>query len=202
MSRIDPIVCEAERRRWLRPDWQRWMREDAHRFMPPGAKSDSARSGRADDAGFAAELNQLRAQQDSLRRMLAGVTFEIALRRLRRKYSPDQPRVPAGNGRESGQWTDGGGNGAGRDSSTGDEGIGNTREASGPSADRPSDGDPAEPERIIAEAKRLNLAARPDGYLKCLDLCFPLLERFSRPGSDRNTFDFHKCMNDCLGKLQ
>jgi hypothetical protein len=28
-----------------------------------------------------------------------------------RKYSPDQPRVPAGSGRESGRWTDGGGGG-------------------------------------------------------------------------------------------
>lgn len=27
------------------------------------------------------------------------------------KYSPDQPRVPAGNGRESGRWTDGAGTG-------------------------------------------------------------------------------------------
>ena len=25
------------------------------------------------------------------------------------KYNPDQPRVPAGNGRESGEWTSGGG---------------------------------------------------------------------------------------------
>jgi hypothetical protein len=30
------------------------------------------------------------------------------------KYNPDQPRVPAGSGRESGQWTSGDGDGAGR----------------------------------------------------------------------------------------
>jgi len=30
------------------------------------------------------------------------------------KYNPDQPRVPAGSGRESGEWTSGSGDGAGR----------------------------------------------------------------------------------------
>jgi hypothetical protein len=53
---------------------------------------------------------------------------------------------------------------------------------------------------IVATAKRLNLAARPDAYQKCLDLCYPLLERFQPPWSDRNTWDFHKCMNACLGR--
>lgn len=37
--------------------------------------------------------------------------FEAVKREL--KYSPDQPRVPAGSGRESGQWTDGSGVGGG-----------------------------------------------------------------------------------------
>jgi len=97
MSYIHPAAAEHLRRRWLKPDWQRWMREDAHRFAPPGVKAESARSDRADDAGFAAELNRLRAQQGELRRMLAGVQFELALRALGRKYSHDQPRVPAGN---------------------------------------------------------------------------------------------------------
>lgn len=32
----------------------------------------------------------------------------------------------------------------------------------------------ATPEEIIATAKRENLAARPDKYMKCLDLCYPL----------------------------
>jgi len=34
---------------------------------------------------------------------------------LERAYNPDQPRVPAGSGRESGEWTDGTGESAGRD---------------------------------------------------------------------------------------
>jgi hypothetical protein len=41
--------------------------------------------------------------------MLAELKYEFAWRRLIRKYSPDQPRVPAGNP-DGGQWTDGGGN--------------------------------------------------------------------------------------------
>jgi hypothetical protein len=40
--------------------------------------------------------------------MLAEVKYELAWRRLVRKYSPDQPRVPAGNS-DGGQWTGGGG---------------------------------------------------------------------------------------------
>ncbi len=39
---------------------------------------------------------------------------------------------------------------------------------------------------IAATAKRLNLAASPDAYQRCLDLCYPLLERHQSPGSDRN----------------
>jgi len=63
----------------------------------------------------------LRASHQRVRIMLADLKFELALRALGRKYSPDQPRVPAGSGRESGRWTDGqstsgGGSGAGRDS--------------------------------------------------------------------------------------
>jgi hypothetical protein len=32
---------------------------------------------------------------------------DSTLSELERRYNPDQPRIPAGNGRESGQWTDG-----------------------------------------------------------------------------------------------
>jgi hypothetical protein len=31
-------------------------------------------------------------------------------------------------------------------------------------------------------------------------LCYPILGRFQIPGSDRNTWDFQKCMNACMGK--
>jgi hypothetical protein len=75
---------------------------------------------------------------------------------------------------------------------------------------RPKDSDENAPDQqaarrsdvqaIIATAQRLHLAARPDAYQKCLDLCYPLLERRQPPGSDFNTFDFHKCMNACLAR--
>jgi len=39
-------------------------------------------------------------------------------------------------------------------------------------------GEASEVPSIIAAARRLDVAARPDAYQKCLDLCYPLLERF------------------------
>lgn len=53
---------------------------------------------------------------------------------------------------------------------------------------------------IISYAKRFNIAASPGAYQRCLNLCYRLLERPQSPGSDRNTWDFHKCMNACLGR--
>jgi hypothetical protein len=52
-------------------------------------------------------------------------------------------------------------------------------------------------QRIIAAARQL--AASRASMNKCVDLCYPLLERFQPPGSDRNEFDFRKCLNECLG---
>jgi hypothetical protein len=59
-----------------------------------------------------------RKEAEELRRK-SDLAFENFLRVFKRyaqqqKYSPDQPRVPAGNP-DGGQWTDGGGSGAGRD---------------------------------------------------------------------------------------
>jgi len=33
---------------------------------------------------------------------------------------------------------------------------------------------------------------------QCIKQCTPLLERPQRPGSDRNRWDFHKCVNACM----
>jgi hypothetical protein len=58
----------------------------------------------------------------SLRCALASIGLDLALvrlqRALRRKYA-GQPRVPAGNGRESGRWASGDGNEAGDVDATG-----------------------------------------------------------------------------------
>lgn len=93
---------------------------------------------------------------------------------LARKYSPDQPRVPAGSGRESGQWTGG--------------------DASGPQGANEN----TLMQDILATASNLQLIGSPADYRECVKLCYPLLERFSAPGSDRNYWDFQKCLNVCL----
>ena|SRR5215469_7546990 len=34
---------------------------------------------------------------------------------------------------------------------------------------------------------------------RCIEQCWRILERWlPRPGSDRNTWDFHQCVNDCM----
>ena len=84
------------------------------------------------------------------------------------KFDPNQPRTPVGQ------------TGGGRWSSTnGDVQV-------------------ITPQTIIARARRMQLSARRDRYESYLDLCYPLLERLQRPGSDRNEADFHRCMNACL----
>lgn len=107
---------------------------------------------------------------------ILGLRVENQIRRIALvlRYDPNQPRD------ERGRWTetDGG------------------AEASSEGAK------PSNPEAIISAAGQLNLSSRSDGYQRCLDLCYPLLERFQPPGSDRNTRDFHKCMNICLGEAR
>ena len=95
---------------------------------------------------------------------------------VERKFDPDQPRVEAGNP-DGGQWT------------SGDGGSSNTA----PTVD------PVDTDSIVAQAKRI-AATDPNRYEECLNLCVPILERFQPPGSDRNQWDFHKCMNRCLGR--
>ena len=85
-------------------------------------------------------------------------------------FDPMQPRVPRGNPR-GGQWTRVEGWRSGTDV-----------------------------DALITTARRLGLIDGPDAYGRCLNLCYHLLERWQPPGSDRNQWDFHKCMNACLGK--
>jgi hypothetical protein len=87
-------------------------------------------------------------------------------------FDPNQPRVPRGEP-EGGEWT-------------GVEGAGSTTEI----------------DALARTAARLGLANGPEAYGRCLNLCYPLLERPQTPGSDRNQWDFHRCMNACLGKDQ
>jgi hypothetical protein len=57
--------------------------------------------------------------------------------------------------------------------------------------------DSADVRAILERAK--SLAASHAEMGRCVDLCLPLLNRFQAPGSNRNEFDFRKCLNACLG---
>jgi hypothetical protein len=38
---------------------------------------------------------------------------------------------------------------------------------------------------------------RQDRKSQCIDECYRILERWEPPGSDRKTWDFHNCVNEC-----
>src|SRR3954454_8229232 len=96
----------------LRHDMHLWIRHDAARFVRPGfdpadvfptlaRKADAAKAA-AFEAGIAARRRLLAV----LREEVAEIRADIKRRRtLEEKYSPSQPRLPAGNPR-GGQWTD------------------------------------------------------------------------------------------------
>jgi hypothetical protein len=124
MSYVNSDWSEHQRKRWLRPDWQRWVRHDAHRFAPPGSSAPESHAARLieqrkaqeEEAAHTAQQDALREDLFRLRRELADIKLELALRRIFRKYSADQPRVPKGN-TDGGQWTKEGGGDAGKDPS-------------------------------------------------------------------------------------
>jgi hypothetical protein len=116
----------------LRHDMHLWIRHDAARFVRPGfdpgdvfptlaRKADAAKAAPL-DAELAAEVAKGYRLIAVLREEVAEIRADIKRRRaLEEKYSPSQPRVPAGNPR-GGQWTDrsgGGGTVAGPSSDTG-----------------------------------------------------------------------------------
>ncbi len=106
-------IAEQERR-WLRPDGDRYLRHDAERYMKPAPFDHEAfiaewRAKKSAEVISAHEaINPL--SDPGVRRLLAELKFELLLWQLRRKYRPDQPRVPAGNP-DGGQWTSSGGQG-------------------------------------------------------------------------------------------
>jgi hypothetical protein len=112
------------RQRWLRHDAHLWVRPDAARFFPPGTdpavinptlprKPDAAKAA-AFESELQAEVAKGYRLNAALRAEVAEVKADMARRRAayseESKYSPSQPRVPAGNP-DGGQWTDRGGGG-------------------------------------------------------------------------------------------
>lgn len=99
-----------------------------------------------------------------------------------RKYSPDQPRD------YHGRWTSEGGEADSKPTPSSADGDATTGRDNG-----------ADVEELLAEAKQI-VAAGGANYDYCVNKCFHLLERFQPLGSDRNQWDFHKCLNACLGR--
>jgi hypothetical protein len=111
--------------RWIRHDWRMWIRPDIARWIKPGvdpadvipglarerAQQQAAkeRARAAEDAELAAEIEHERRVLAALSEEMKEVHAEMARRRRRladeAKYSPSQPRVPAGDPR-GGRWTD------------------------------------------------------------------------------------------------
>jgi hypothetical protein len=100
-----------ERDRWLRHDAHRFIRHDVKRFLAPGTDPADvypalARQREREDAAFAAAIANGYRLLAVLRAEVASIKADLVRRRaLEAKYSPTQPRVPAGNPR-GGQWTD------------------------------------------------------------------------------------------------
>src|ERR1044072_1531400 len=123
MSYMHPPALEARRKYWTR--------HDAYRFAPPGTpeakmpgwldpsmtrvrfkeaqEAEARRQAQVAQEEFERDLAELRASHERLKVELAEIKYELAWRRLCRKYgyNPTQPRVPAGNP-DGGQWTSGG----------------------------------------------------------------------------------------------
>jgi hypothetical protein len=99
-----------QRQRWTRHDAHLWIRHDAARFLPPGMDPADlhptpARKPDTAQATFEAEIEAAYQRLAMLREEVASLRAELKRQRLEEaKYSPSQPRVPAGNPR-GGQWS-------------------------------------------------------------------------------------------------
>lgn len=133
--------------RWLRPDWERYVHPAGHEavrrhiaeckaaFEPPPCARERLRDAQIERERLREEKAAIEREQAweaacAERKRKADLAWErfkttlaryLAQQRLARKYSPDQPRVPAGSS-EGGQWTSGRGQGT-----EGSDGIGDDR---------------------------------------------------------------------------
>ncbi|MHB8272432.1 hypothetical protein [Bradyrhizobium sp.] len=111
-----------QQQRWLRHDAHLWLRHDYARWLKPGtdpeelyphlkrqreaAEAAKEKARAAEDAAFDAWIENERRWIAAIREEMDELKAARARQRLEEaKYSPDQPRVPAGNPR-GGQWTD------------------------------------------------------------------------------------------------
>jgi hypothetical protein len=148
---------------------KRWMRPNAHLFIRPDWRR-FVRPGGQKDHPFA--------------------LYE-------RKHRPDQLRD------EIGRWADEGGEG-GQETSP-KEGEDDRIPANAkpvqytaqPSSLQPNEA--VDVAAILEKAKQLAASGYSNKYLRCLDLCAPILERFQPKGSDINEWTYRRCIAACMG---
>jgi len=115
MSYIHPALAEHLRKCATRPDAYRWARPGTPEARMPGWLDPWATRVRMKEAAEDEARARAAAEQDAferevlaLRHDFAKLKLEYELRRFQRKYSPNQPRVPAGSP-DGGRWASGGG---------------------------------------------------------------------------------------------
>jgi hypothetical protein len=121
-----PSAYDAhQRERWTRHDAHLWIRNDFARWLKPGSDPEDVfphlkrQREAVEDAAFAAQIAASRRFLAELRAEVNELKAALARRRLEEaKYSPSQPRVPAGNPR-GGRWTDRSGQSQDQSQSTG-----------------------------------------------------------------------------------
>src|ERR1041384_5062096 len=113
MTYFNPIWLEGQRKRWTRPDSYRFFKPGCPEAKMPGWLDPWATRVRMEEAAEDEARAQAEAAQEQFERELLQLRWEVKklkleheLWRFEQKYSPDQPRVPAGSP-QGGQWTSG-----------------------------------------------------------------------------------------------
>jgi len=113
MSYAHPIWLEGRRKYWRRPDGYRFFKPGTPEAKMPGWLDPWATRVRMEEAAEDEAKAQAEAAQEQFERELLQLRWEVKklkleheLWRFEQKYSPDQPRVPAGSP-QGGQWTSG-----------------------------------------------------------------------------------------------
>jgi hypothetical protein len=170
-----PEWVEHQRRRFTRHDAHRFIQPDAYRRKSPDQVDDGTpsylRECRAVPSRESKQVSDAAAAEAASE--LEDLEYKLALARLRFDWEMLKLSIKAQKA------------GFNPDQPRDDRG-------------RWTDNGASDVQDILSRARRVTAAGGKLTYQRCLDLCYPLLERFKPPGSDRNKWDFHKCMNTCL----
>ncbi len=104
MSYANPIWLEGRRKYWTRPDGYRFFKPGCPEAKMPGWLDPWATRVRMQEAAEDEARAQAEAAQEEFERELLELRLEVKKLKLEhelwcfeQKYSPDQPRVPAGS---------------------------------------------------------------------------------------------------------